>query len=213
MKKGIIGKKLGMTQIFDEKGNVVPVTVIEAGPCVVAQVKTVETDGYNAIQLGYGEVKAKHINKPQAGHFAKSKLESKKHLREFRLEDISNFKVGDEVKADVFAKGEKVDIQGTSKGKGFQGVIKRWGQHRGPMGHGSMYHRRPGSMGPTSTPGRVFPGKHLPGHMGDVTVTVQNLEVVKVDLDKNVILVKGSVPGAKGAILRVKSSVKTKKEV
>ena len=148
-KKAIIGKKLGMTQIFDEKGNVVPVTVIEAGPCVVAQVKTVETDGYNAIQLGYGEVKAKHINKPEAGHFAKSKLENKKHLREFRLEDISNFKVGDEVKADVFAKGEKVDIQGTSKGKGFQGVIKRHGQHRGPMGHGSMYHRRPGSMGAT----------------------------------------------------------------
>ena len=208
MKKGIIGKKLGMTQIFDEKGNVVPVTVIEAGPCVVAQVKTVETDGYNAIQLGYGEVKAKHINKPEAGHFAKSKLENKKHLREFRLEDISNFKVGDEVKADIFATGEKVDIQGTSKGKGFQGVIKRHGQSRGPMGHGSMYHRRPGSMGPTSTPGRVFKGKKLPGHMGHVTVTIQNLDVVAVDLDKNLILVKGSVPGAKGAILKIKSSVK-----
>jgi len=208
MKKGIIGKKLGMTQIFDEKGNVVPVTVIEAGPCVVAQVKTVETDGYNAIQLGYGEVKTKHINKPEAGHFAKSKLENKKHLREFRLEDISNFKVGDEVKADVFAKGEKVDIQGTSKGKGFQGVIKRHGQHRGPMGHGSMYHRRPGSMGATSTPGRVFKGKKLPGHMGSVTVTIQNLDVVAVDMDKNVILVKGSVPGAKGAILKIKSAVK-----
>ena len=207
-KKAIIGKKLGMTQIFDEKGNVVPVTVIEAGPCVVAQVKTVETDGYNAIQLGYGEVKAKHINKPEAGHFAKSKLENKKHLREFRLEDISNFKVGDEIKADVFAKGEKVDIQGTSKGKGFQGVIKRHGQHRGPMGHGSMYHRRPGSMGPTSTPGRVFKGKKLPGHMGSVTVTIQNLDVVAVDMDKNVILVKGSVPGAKGAILKIKSAVK-----
>ena len=208
MKKGIIGKKLGMTQIFDEKGNVVPVTVIEAGPCVVAQVKTAETDGYNAIQLGYGEVKAKHINKPQTGHFAKSKLENKKHLREFRLEDISNFKVGDEVKADIFATGEKVDIQGTSKGKGFQGVIKRHGQHRGPMGHGSMYHRRPGSMGPTSTPGRVFKGKKLPGHMGSVTVTIQNLDIVAVDMDKNVILVKGSVPGAKGAILKIKSAVK-----
>ena len=208
MKKGLIGKKLGMTQIFDEKGNVVPVTVIEAGPCVVAQVKTVETDGYNAIQLGYGEVKAKHINKPEAGHFAKSKLENKKHLREFRLEDISNFKVGDEVKADIFATGEKVDIQGTSKGKGFQGVIKRHGQHRGPMGHGSMYHRRPGSMGATSTPGRVFKGKKLPGHMGSVTVTIQNLDIVAVDMDKNVILVKGSVPGAKGAILKIKSAVK-----
>ena len=208
MKKGLIGRKLGMTQIFDEKGNVIPVTVIEAGPCVVAQVKTVETDGYNSIQLGYGEIKDKHINKPEAGHFAKSKLESKKHLREFRLEDISNFKVGDEVKADVFAKGEKVDIQGTSKGKGFQGVIKRHGQHRGPMGHGSMYHRRPGSMGPTSTPGRVFKGKKLPGHMGSVTVTIQNLDIVAVDMDKNVILVKGSVPGAKGAILKIKSAVK-----
>ena len=208
MKKGIIGKKVGMTQIFDEKGNVIPVTVIQAGPCVVAQVKTTETDGYQAVQLGFGEVKPKHINKPEAGHFAKSKLENKKHLREFRLEDISSFKVGDEVKADIFASGEKVDIQGISKGKGFQGVIKRHGQHRGPMGHGSMYHRRPGSMGATSTPGRVFKGKKLPGHMGRVTVTIQNLDVVSVDMDKNVILVKGSVPGAKGAILKIKSAVK-----
>ena len=210
MKKGIIGRKIGMTQIFDEKGNVIPVTVIEAGPCVVAQVKTVETDGYNAIQLGFGEVKDKHINKPEAGHFAKAKLANKKHLREFRLEDISNYKVGDEVKLDIFEAGERIDVQGTSKGKGFQGVIKRHGQHRGPMGHGSMYHRRPGSMGPTSTPGRVFKGKKLPGHMGVETVTIQNLEVVKVDLDKNVILVKGSVPGAKGAVLKIKSSVKSK---
>ena len=150
MKKGIIGRKLGMTQIFDEKGNVIPVTVIEAGPCVVAQVKTVETDGYNALQLGFGEIKSKHINKPEAGHFAKSKIENKKHLREFRLEDISNFKVGDEVKADVFAKGEKVDIQGTSKGKGFQGVIKRHGQHRGPMGHGSTSTTVTGTTKPSS---------------------------------------------------------------
>ena len=208
MKKGIIGRKIGMTQIFDEKGNVIPVTVIEAGPCVVAQVKTVETDGYNAVQLGFGDVKDKHINKPEAGHFAKAKLANKKHLREFKVDNVENYKVGDEVKADVFAAGEKIDVQGTSKGKGFQGVIKRHGQHRGPMGHGSMYHRRPGSMGPTSTPGRVFPGKKLPGHMGNVTVTIQNLEVIKVDLDKNVILVKGSVPGAKGSILKIKSSVK-----
>ena len=208
MKKGIIGKKLGMTQIFDEKGNVIPVTVIEAGPCVVAQVKTNETDGYDAIQLGFGDVKTKHINKPEMGHFAKSKLENKKHLREFRLEDISSYKVGDEIKADIYAVGEKVDIQGTSKGKGFQGVIKRHGQHRGPMGHGSMYHRRPGSMGACTTPGRVFKGKKLPGHMGSVTVTIQNLDVVAVDMDKNVILVKGSVPGAKGAILKIKSAVK-----
>ena len=210
MKKGLIGKKIGMTQIFDENGLVIPVTVIEAGPCVVAQVKTSETDGYNAIQLGFGDVKAKHINKPEMGHFAKSKLDPKKHLREFRLDSVENYKVGDEVKADIFAAGEKVDIQGTSKGKGFQGVIKRHGQSRGPMGHGSMYHRRPGSMGPTSTPGRVFKGKKLPGHMGSQTITIQNLEVVRVDLDKNVILVKGSVPGAKGAILKLKTSVKSK---
>ena len=208
MKKGIIGRKVGMTQIFDEKGNVIPVTVIEAGPCVVAQVKTEETDGYNAVQLGFGDVKDKHINKPEAGHFAKAKLANKKHLREFRLDSIEGIKVGDEVKADVFVAGEKVDVQGTSKGKGFQGVIKRHGQSRGPMGHGSMYHRRPGSMGPTSTPGRVFKGKKLPGHMGVQTITIQNLDVVRVDMDKNVILVKGSVPGVKGAILKIKTSVK-----
>ncbi len=208
MKKGIIGKKIGMTQIFDEKGNVIPVTVIEATPNVVAQVKTVETDGYNSIQLGYGEVKDKHINKPEKGHFAKAGLTAKKHLREFRLETVEGYKVGDKVKADIFQAGEKVDIQGTTKGKGFQGVIKRHGQHRGPMGHGSMYHRRPGSMGPTSTPGRVFKGKKLPGHMGRETVTIQNLDIVRVDMDKNVILVKGSVPGAKGAILKIKTAVK-----
>ena len=211
MKKGIIGKKIGMTQIFDEKGNVVPVTVIEATPNVVAQVKTVETDGYNSIQLGYGEVKDKHINKPEKGHFTKAGLAAKKHLREFRVEDVENYKVGDEVKADIFEAGEKIDVQGTTKGKGFQGVIKRHGQHRGPMGHGSMYHRRPGSVGSTSTPGRVFKGKKLPGHMGRVTVTIQNLDVVRVDMDKNVILVKGSVPGAKGAILKIKSAVKASK--
>ncbi|CDC31869.1 50S ribosomal protein L3 [Clostridium sp. CAG:508] len=210
MNKGLIGKKLGMTQIFDEQGKVIPVTVIEAGPCVVAQVKTVETDGYNAIQLGFGDVKESKINKPEKGHFAKSKLTPKKHLREFRLDSVENINVGDELKADTFTAGDQLDIQGTSKGKGFQGVIKRHGQSRGPMGHGSMYHRRPGSMGPTSTPGRVFKGKKLPGHMGSQTITIQNLEVVRVDLDKNVILVKGSVPGAKGAILKLKTSVKSK---
>ncbi len=211
MKKGIIGKKVGMTQIFDEKGNVIPVTAIETEGNIVAQIKTLETDGYQSIQLGYGEIKDKHINKPEAGHFAKAKLPNRKHLREFRLDSVENYKVGDEVKVDIFEVGEKVDIQGTSKGKGFQGVIKRHGQHRGPMGHGSMYHRRPGSMGATSTPGRVFKGKKLPGHMGRVTVTIQNLEIVKVDTDKNVLLVKGSVPGAKGAILKVKSTVKASK--
>ncbi len=208
MKKAIIGKKVGMTQIFDEAGKVIPVTVLEAGPCVVAQVKTVETDGYDAVQLGFGDVKENKVNKPVKGHFTKANLTLKKHLREFRLDDVSSVKVGDELKADVFAKGDKVDIQGTSKGKGFQGVIKRHGQSRGPMGHGSMYHRRPGSMGSTSTPGRVFKGKKLPGHMGRKTITIQNLEVVSVDLDKNVILVKGSVPGANGSILKIKSSVR-----
>ena len=206
--KTIIGKKVGMTQIFDEKGKVIPVTVIEAGPCLVAQVKSVETDGYNAIQLGFGDVKESKLNKPEKGHFAKAKLALKKHLREFRLDSVDGVNVGDEIKVDTFQAGDKIDVQGTSKGKGFQGVIKRHGQSRGPMGHGSMYHRRPGSMGPTSTPGRVFKGKKLPGHMGHVTVTIQNLDVVKVDMDKNVILVKGSVPGAKGAILKLKTSVK-----
>ena len=206
--KTIIGKKIGMTQIFDETGKVIPVTAIEAGPCVVAQVKTVETDGYNAIQLGFGEVKESKVNKPEKGHFTKAKIALKKHLREFRVDSLEGINVGDEIKADTFAAGDKIDVQGTSKGKGFQGVIKRHGQSRGPMGHGSMYHRRPGSMGPTSTPGRVFKGKKLPGHMGRVTVTIQNLDVVKVDLDKNAILVKGSVPGAKGAILKLKTSVK-----
>ena len=211
MNKTIIGKKVGMTQIFDETGMVIPVTVIEAGPCTVTQVKTVETDGYNSIQLGYGEVKEKRVNKPLKGHFQKSKLALKKHLREFRTDDLADVKVGDEIKLDVFEAGDKIDVQGTSKGKGFQGVIKRHGQSRGPMGHGSMYHRRPGSMGSTSTPGRVFKGKKLPGHMGCVTVTIQNLDVVRVDSDKNVLLIKGSVPGPKGAILKIKKTVKSAK--
>ena len=197
-----------MTQIFDEEGKVIPVTVIEATPCTVTQIKTVEQDGYSAVQLGFGDVKESKLNKPRLGHLSKNKIAPKKYLREFRLDSVEGMNVGDELKADVFTAGDRVDIQGTSKGKGFQGVIKRHGQSRGPMGHGSMYHRRPGSMGPTSTPGRVFPGKKLPGHMGSVTVTIQNLEVIKVDLDKNVILVKGSVPGAKGSILKIKSSVK-----
>ena len=208
MKKAIIGKKLGMTQIFGKKGEVIPVTVIEAGPCTVVQVKTAETDGYDAIKLGFGEIKDKKLTKPAKGQFTKLKLQPKKFLREFRVENVAEYEVGKELKADVFAKGDMVDVQGTSKGKGFQGVIHRHGQHRGPMGHGSMYHRRPGSMGPTSTPGRVFKGKKLPGHMGSLTVTIQNLEVVRVDLDKNVILVKGSVPGAKGSILKIKDTVK-----
>ena len=211
MEKAIIGKKIGMTQIFDENGLVVPVTAIEAGPCVVAQVKTIENDGYNAIQLGYGDVKENRINRPEKGHFTKANITAKKHLREFRVSDVADVTVGSEVKADVFEAGDKIDVQGTSKGKGFQGVIKRHGQSRGPMGHGSMYHRRPGSMGSTSTPGRVFKGKKLPGHMGVQTVTIQNLDVVRVDMDKNVLLVKGSVPGPKGAILKIKATVKSAK--
>lgn len=210
MKKELIGKKIGMTQIFNEEGKVIPVTVIEAGPCVVSQVKTEETDGYNSIQLGFGAIKESKVNKPERGHFTKANIAPARYLREFRVDSIEDVKVGDELKADIFMAGDKIDIQGTSKGKGFQGVIKRHGQHRGPMGHGSMYHRRPGSMGSTSTPGRVFKGKKLPGHMGAETVTIQNLEVIKVDLDKNIILVKGSVPGAKGSILKIKSSVKAK---
>ena len=211
MKKGIYGKKLGMTQIFTEDGLVVPVTVVEVEPCVVIRKKTVETDGYNAIQIATGEVKEKHMNKPDKGQFDKVKLAYKKYIRELRLDNIDEVNVGDELKADVFTAGEFVDVQGVSKGKGFQGVIKRHGQHIGPKGHGSMYHRRPGSMGPTSSPGRVFPGKKLPGHTGKDTVTVQHLEVVRVDMDKNVILIKGSVPGYKNALVRIKDSVKSGK--
>ena len=210
MKKAILGKKIGMTQIFDEKGRAIPVTVVEAGPCTVVQIKTKDSDGYEAVQLGFGEVKEKKLIRPIKGHFTKANITPKKHLREFRLEEIS-CNVGDEIKVDIFNKGETVDVTGTSKGKGFQGVINRHGQSRGPMGHGSMYHRRPGSMGSTSTPGRVYKGKNLPGHMGVETVTVQNLEIVKVDSDKNVLLIKGSVPGNKGAILKIRNSSKSTK--
>ena len=211
MKKGIYGKKLGMTQIFTEEGLVVPVTVIEVEPCVVIRKKTVETDGYNAIQVATGEVKEKHLNKAEKGQFDKLKLAYKKYIKELRLEDIESINVGDELKADMFAAGELVDVQGISKGKGFQGVVKRHGQHIGPKGHGSMYHRRPGSMGPTSSPGRVFPGKKLPGHTGKDTITVQNLEVVRVDMDKNVILIKGSVPGRKNSLVRIKNPARSAK--
>lgn len=211
MKKGIYGKKLGMTQIFTEDGLVVPVTVVEVEPCLVIRKKTVETDGYNAIQVATGEVKEKHLNKAEKGQFDKLKLAYKKYIRELRLDNIETINVGDELKADIFAAGELVDVQGISKGKGFQGVIKRHGQHIGPKGHGSMYHRRPGSMGPTSSPGRVFPGKKLPGHTGKDTVTVQNLEVVRVDMDKNVILIKGSVPGRKNSLVRIKDTARNAK--
>ncbi len=211
MKKGVYGKKLGMTQIFTEEGLVVPVTVVEVEPCVIIKKKTVETDGYTALQVATGEVKEKHMTKPMKGQFDKAKLAYKKYIKELRLDNIDEYNVGDELKADVFAAGEFVDVQGISKGKGFQGVVKRHGQHIGPKGHGSMYHRRPGSMGPTSSPGRVFKGKKLPGQTGKDTVTVQHLEVVRVDMDKNVILIKGSIPGYKNSLVRIKDSVKSAK--
>ena len=208
--KGILGKKIGMTQIFTEHGEVIPVTVVEAGPVVVTQVKTTENDGYTAIQVGFGDAKEKSLNKPQKGHLAAANT-LKKHLKEFRVDSVEGVKVGDELKADTFAAGDKVDIQGISKGKGFQGPIKRHGQSRGPETHGSRYHRRPGSMGACSYPGRVFKNKKLAGHMGSVKVTVQNLEVVRVDADKNFILVKGAIPGAKGSVVTIKEAVKASK--
>ena len=208
--KGILGKKLGMTQIFTEEGIVVPVTVVEAGPNVVTQVKTVEKDGYNAIQVGFEDAKEKSFNKPQKGHLAAANV-LKKHLKEFRVDAVEEFTVGQEIKADLFAAGEKIDVTGTSKGKGFQGPIKRHGQSRGPESHGSRYHRRPGSMGACSFPGRVFKNKKLAGHMGSVKVTVQNLEVVRVDADKNLILVKGAIPGPKGSMVTIKEAVKSSK--
>ena len=208
--KGILGKKLGMTQIFTAEGIVVPVTVVEATPNVVTQIKTVEKDGYSAIQVGFEDAKEKSLNKPQKGHLAAANV-LKKHLKEFRVDSVEEFTVGQEIKADLFAAGEKIDVTGTSKGKGFQGPIKRHGQSRGPESHGSRYHRRPGSMGACSFPGRVFKNKKLAGHMGSVTVTVQNLEVVRVDAEKNLILVKGAIPGAKGSVVTVKEAVKASK--
>jgi len=208
MEKAILGTKIGMTQIFGEGGVVIPVTVVMAGPCVVTQKKTVETDGYEAVQVGFGDVKEKHLNKPQLGHFKKADTANKKYVREFRLDDAENYSVKDEIKADVFAAGEKVDATAISKGKGFQGAIKRHGQSRGPMAHGSKYHRHAGSNGPATTPGRVFKGKHMPGHMGHVQVTIQNLEIVRVDAEQNLILVKGAVPGPKKSLVTLKYSVK-----
>ena len=208
--KGILGKKLGMTQIFTDEGIVVPVTVVEAGPNVVTQVKTVEKDGYNAIQVGFEDAKEKSLNKPQKGHLAAANV-LKKHLKEFRVDAVEEFTVGQEIKADLFAAGEIIDVTGISKGKGFQGPIKRHGQSRGPESHGSRYHRRPGSMGACSFPGRVFKNKKLAGHMGSVKVTVQNLEVVRVDAEKNLILVKGAIPGAKGSVVTLKEAVKSSK--
>ena len=209
MQKGIIGKKMGMTQIFDEKGNVVPVTVIEAGPCVVTQKKTVENDGYAALQLGFGDVSAKHVNKPMKGHFDKSDVAPKKTLREFRLADCDAFSVGDVLKADVFAAGDRVDVVGTSKGKGYAGAIKRWNFQRLKETHGTgPVARHAGSLGACSSPSRVFKGMKGAGHLGCERVTVQNLDVVKVDAENNLIAVRGAVPGPRGGIVLLSDSVK-----
>lgn len=208
--KGLLGKKVGMTQIFTEHGEVIPVTVVEAGPVVVTQIKTTEKDGYTAIQVGFEDAKEKALNKPQKGHLAAANT-LKKHLKEFRVDSVEGYTVGQEIKADLFAAGELIDVTGISKGKGFQGPIKRHGQSRGPETHGSRYHRRPGSLGACSYPGRVFKNKKLAGHMGSVKVTVQNLEVVRVDADKNFILVKGAIPGAKGSVVTIKEAAKASK--
>ena len=212
MKKAIVGKKIGMTQIFTEDGRLVPVTVIEAGPCTVVQTKTVETDGYNAVRVGFGDLTEnrakKLLNKPELGLFAKTGVSAKRTLREFRFEDCSSYKVGDEIKVDQFASGEKIDITGTSKGHGFTGAIQRWNQHTGPMAHGSKYHRGVGSLSANSDPSRVFKNKHMAGHYGVDRVTVQNLEVVKVDAERNLLMVKGAVPGPNGGLLIVRDAIK-----
>ncbi|MDE6551139.1 MAG: 50S ribosomal protein L3 [Clostridia bacterium] len=208
MNKAIIGTKLGMSQVFTADGKVIPVTVVEAGPCPVVQIKTTEKDGYQALQVAYGSIKEKNVNKPVKGHFAVAKVTPMRHLREFRLADCSGYSVGDEIKCDVFVEGEKVDVTGTSKGKGFAGAVKRWNHHIGPKAHGSGYHRGVGSMSANSTPSRVFKNKKMAGHLGNERVTVQNLTVVKVDKERNLILIKGAVPGPKGSVVVVKNSVK-----
>lgn len=212
MKKAMMGRKIGMTQIFNEDGIVIPVTVVEAGPLTVVQKKTVETDGYDSIKVGFEKVAEKKLSKPELGQFSKAKLAPMKNLKEFRLEDVSGFEVGQEIKVqDMFQSGDKIDVSGISKGKGFQGTIKRYGQKGGKDTHGSMYHRRPGSMSANTSPARVFKGKKLPGHMGMDNITVQNLEVVRVDAERNLILIKGAVPGPKGGLLVIKNTVKSGK--
>mgnify|MGYP002520947744 FL=1 len=209
MKKGIIGKKIGMTQIFDEAGNVVPVTVIEAGPCVVVQKKTTETDGYDSVQLGFEDIADKKLTKPVAGHFAKAGVAAKRHLKEFRLDDAKTMNVGDVVAADTFAAGDRVDVTGITKGRGYSGVIKRWNCHKLRMTHGvGPVHRQPGSMGANSSPSRIFKNKKMAGQYGNEQVTVQNLNVVRVDVEKNLIAVKGAIPGAKGGIVFIRNTVK-----
>ena len=211
MNKAIIGRKVGMTQIFTQDGKVIPVTVVEAGPCPVVQVKTVESDGYAALKLGFVEVSEKELNKPELGQFKKAGVKPHKYLKEVRVDNAESFNVGDELKADVFAAGDKVDVQGVTKGHGFTGVIKKWNQHRLKMTHGTgPVHREPGSMGPISSPSRVFKNKHLAGQYGVENVTIQNLEVVRVDLNRNAILIKGAIPGPKGSIVTIADSVKSK---
>ncbi|MCR4610721.1 MAG: 50S ribosomal protein L3 [Lachnospiraceae bacterium] len=227
MKKAILATKLGMTQVFNEDGALVPVTVLEAGPCVVTQIKTVDNDGYDAIQVGFADKKEKSVNvdaggkkkvwkrhgvnKPEMGHFKKADVAAKRYVREFRFENCEEYNLADEIKADIFAEGDKVDATAISKGKGFQGTIKRLGQHRGPMAHGSKFHRHQGSNGACSSPSKVFKGKGMPGHMGSVKVTIQNLEVVRVDAEKNLLLIKGAVPGPKKSLVTIKESVKKAK--
>lgn len=208
MNKAIIGNKIGMTQIFTPEGKLVPVTVVEAGPCPVVQKKTPEVDGYSAVQVGFGVKKAKRVTKPEKGHFAKSGVEPSRVLKEFKLDNAADMNLGDVIKADVFAEGDKVDVTGTSKGHGYAGTVKRFGTHRGPMAHGSKYHRGPGSLGACSTPSKVMKGKKLPGHMGVDKVTALNLEVVRVDAERNLLLIKGAVPGPRGGYVTVKNTVK-----
>ena len=208
MKKAMLATKVGMTQIFGENGVLIPVTVLQAGPLFVTQVKTMENDGYAAVQVGFGDIRETLVNKPKKGHFAKAGVANKRHLKEFRFDNSADYKVGQEIKVDIFAEGDKIDATAKSKGKGFQGAIKRHGLSRGPMAHGSKFHRHQGSSGAATSPGRVFKGKKMPGHMGAVKVTVQNLEVVRVDATNNIILVKGAVPGPKKSLVMLKETVK-----
>ena len=227
MKKAILATKVGMTQVFSEGGELIPVTVLSAGPCVVTQIKTVENDGYDAVQVGFMDKKVKlvnkdangrkeiihrnGVNKPEKGHFDKAGVEPKRFVREFRFDNCADYALAQEIKADIFEAGDKVDATAITKGKGFQGAIKRLGQHRGPMKHGSKFHRHQGSNGPATTPGRVLPGKGMPGHMGSVQRTIENLEIVRVDVDNNLLLVKGSVPGPKNSLITIKETVKVSK--
>ena len=208
MKKAILGKKIGMTQVFTEDGQLIPVSVIQAGPCQVVQKKTKEVDGYTAVQVGYEDKKERRANKPEKGHFQKANVPVKKYLKEFKLDNAAELNVGDELTVEQFADGDVLDVTGTSKGHGFAGTIKRWGTHRGPMTHGSHYHRGPGSLGACSDPSRVFKGKKMPGHYGVVKVTIQNLDLVKIDKERNLLLVKGSIPGPKGGLVVVRNAVK-----